>query len=135
MASTANIFPGITAWVHSTSYSVGQVRQNGSNAYRVITAGTSAASGGPTGTGSNITDGTVHWKYLAAVDYSSLPAWTAALVSASPLSQDYVGLVWNTDVITTTVGTPFFDLTGVNSNGHTITLTPASGEGFGDALL
>ena len=37
---------------------------NSGSIYQVITAGTTAASGGPRGTGSNITDGTVHWKFL-----------------------------------------------------------------------
>lgn len=33
--------------------------------YRCITAGTTASSGGPTGTGADITDGTVHWAWRA----------------------------------------------------------------------
>ncbi len=51
------------AWAGSTTYTVGLLRKNGANVYRCITAGTSAASGGPTGTGSDITDGTAHWAY------------------------------------------------------------------------
>lgn len=53
-----------TAWVATTAYVVGDVRTNSSKIYRCITAGTSAGSGGPTGTGTDITDGTVHWRYL-----------------------------------------------------------------------
>jgi hypothetical protein len=34
--------------------------------YRCTTAGTSAASGGPTGTGSDIVDGTARWAFVAA---------------------------------------------------------------------
>lgn len=132
----ANIYPNVIAWAGSTSYSVGQTRQNGTNAYRVITPGTSASSGGPTGTGSNITDGTVHWKYLSAVDYTSVQDWVNAVVAASPLSQDYTGWLWNTgSTITPVAGTAVADFTGANSNGHTITLTCASGESFRDALL
>ncbi len=56
----------LVAWAISTAYTVGQRRVNGGNLYEVITAGTSAGSGGPSGTGSDITDGTVHWKYVAA---------------------------------------------------------------------
>lgn len=54
-----------TAWASSTAYTLGTRRYNGSNVYAVATAGTSAASGGPTGTGSGITDGTVVWNYVA----------------------------------------------------------------------
>jgi hypothetical protein len=62
------INPGISggnpAWAASTAYAVGVLRTNGGNTYICITAGTSAASGGPTGTGADITDGTVHWSYV-----------------------------------------------------------------------
>lgn len=53
-------------WVASTAYTLGQIRVNGSNVYRVTVAGTSAGSGGPTGTGSAIVDGTVTWSYISA---------------------------------------------------------------------
>ena len=36
---------------------------------------TSAASGGPTGTGSTITDGTCTWKYLSDTDYITITGW------------------------------------------------------------
>lgn len=51
------------AWVASTAYTVGQVRTNSANVYRCTTAGTSAGSGGPTGTGASISDGTVTWTW------------------------------------------------------------------------
>lgn len=54
------------AWVASTAYTVGDRATNADNVYEVITSGTSAGSGGPTGTGTNITDGTVHWKWIVA---------------------------------------------------------------------
>lgn len=54
-----------TAWAPSTSYSVGDRRRNGPAVYECITAGASAASGGPTGKGSDIVDGAAHWKYIA----------------------------------------------------------------------
>lgn len=37
---------------------------NGGNAYKCTTGGTSAASGGPTGTGTAIADGTAVWSYV-----------------------------------------------------------------------
>jgi uncharacterized phage protein gp47/JayE len=53
------------SWAASTAYVTNQVRQNdGGKIYIVITSGTSAGAGGPTGTAADITDGTVHWKYI-----------------------------------------------------------------------
>lgn len=64
----------LTAWAALTPYIVGDRRTNFNRAYQCITAGTSAGSGGPTTTATDITDGTVHWKYLGegtgAVDIS-----------------------------------------------------------------
>ena len=52
-------------WAASTAYIVGDVVVNDSDkVYVCDTAGTSAGSGGPTGTGSNITDGSTRWDYL-----------------------------------------------------------------------
>lgn len=56
----------LTSWVNTTAYNVGDRRTNSSKCYVCITAGTSAGSGGPTTTASNITDGTVHWKYIGS---------------------------------------------------------------------
>jgi len=56
-----------TAWAPNTVYALNAQATNGGNFYNVITAGTSAASGGPTGTGANITDGGVHWSYAGTV--------------------------------------------------------------------
>lgn len=55
-----------TAWAALTAYAIGARVVNSGNVYRCITAGTSAGATGPTGTAADITDGTVHWKYLGA---------------------------------------------------------------------
>lgn len=55
-----------SAWLASTAFAVGQYCTNGGNTYKCVTAGTSASSGGPTGTGSGIADGTVVWNYVGA---------------------------------------------------------------------
>lgn len=56
-------------WTGSKNYpAVGIQVHNGGNVYRVTTAGTSAASGGPTGTGTGITDGSVVWAYVAPIE-------------------------------------------------------------------
>jgi hypothetical protein len=52
------------AWVGSTAYAVGALVSNGGNTYQCVTAGESASSGGPTGTGAGIVDGGAHWNYL-----------------------------------------------------------------------
>ncbi len=52
------------AWAALTDYVVSNIRRNGANEYEVTVAGQSAAAGGPAGTGADIVDGTVHWKYL-----------------------------------------------------------------------
>lgn len=55
-----------SAWIASNAFAVGQYCTNGGNTYQCTTAGTSASSGGPSGTGSSITDGTVTWKYIGS---------------------------------------------------------------------
>lgn len=60
------------AWVASTAYTMGYCVSNGGNLYACYTAGTSASSGGPTGTGANvITDGTVTWHYAGVSPIAS----------------------------------------------------------------
>ena len=52
------------AWQPSTAYVVGQSCSNSGNRYRNKGAGTSASSGGPTGTASTISDGSTTWAYV-----------------------------------------------------------------------
>ena len=68
-AATQTAQPGIlAAWAASTAYTVGTLVSNTGNLYQCTTAGTSAASGGPAGGGSSITDGTVVWMYCDAAN-------------------------------------------------------------------
>jgi hypothetical protein len=53
----------VLVWLASTAFSVGDRVSNGANTYVATTAGTSAASGGPTGTGTGIADGSVVWAF------------------------------------------------------------------------
>jgi hypothetical protein len=60
-----------TAWAATTAYSAttsiaSVVSNDGGRKYICTAAGTSAGSGGPTGIGTDITDGTVHWRFLGA---------------------------------------------------------------------
>jgi hypothetical protein len=50
------------AWQGSHAYVAGEWVQNAGNAYRCQTSGTSASSGGPSGTGLAIADGTTVWN-------------------------------------------------------------------------
>ena len=58
----------VTAWAISTAYALGERRRNNDGGtdrvYEVTIAGTSAGSGGPTGTDTAIVDGTVTWRYV-----------------------------------------------------------------------
>jgi hypothetical protein len=60
-------------WQPSSTYVVNSIVCNAGNYYICTTAGTSAASGGPTGTGASITDGTAIWQYLTSLSAST--AW------------------------------------------------------------
>lgn len=52
------------AWAGSTAYTGGSLVTNNGNRYICTTAGTSASSGGPTTTGTAISDGTAAWDYI-----------------------------------------------------------------------
>ncbi len=73
-----------TAWTITTAYVLGDKRSNGLNVYICTTAGTSAGSGGPTGTGSGIADGTAVWAYL---QLASVPLAIAATVEVIDVSR------------------------------------------------
>jgi len=65
------------AWSASHAYVLADTVTNDTlKVYKCITAGTSAGSGGPTGTGADITDGGAHWEYKETVGagYTTLNA-------------------------------------------------------------
>lgn len=69
----AAIASGTTqAWTAQTTYLVGDKVINGGNEYVCDTDGVSAASGGPTGTGTNIVDGSTRWDYVGAADTDAI---------------------------------------------------------------
>jgi hypothetical protein len=123
------------SWAQNTTYIIGQRVSANGNAYQVTTGGTSALTGGgPSSTSSSISDGSVTWKYLSAINYNSLGSWTSSIPST--LSQPIVGLLWNDGPITTTSGTAFFSLTGHTTTvTNNITLKAAPGESFRDKLV
>lgn len=85
-----------TSWATGTTYAVGDVRTNATRIYYCITAGLSASA--PTTTADDITDGTVHWRYVgegAAYDTAA-----AESVDTGPI----VALSGDITTITTPVG-------------------------------
>lgn len=66
-----------TAWAPSTVYAIGDVRTNAGNIYVVTVPGTSAGSGGPTGTGTAIVDNTVTWRFVGTGTAFALVDFTA----------------------------------------------------------
>jgi len=81
---------GLVAWKVSTAYNVGNlVRNDGGKVYICDDDGTSASSGGPTGTGANITDGGARWDYHG-YNYSR---WDYVDGSEGAARWDYVGPV------------------------------------------
>lgn len=66
-ASWAQVAGGTTAaWTRDTAYAAGNTCINLGNEYVCSVPGVSAASGGPTGTGAGIVDGTATWDYVGA---------------------------------------------------------------------
>lgn len=127
MTITSNIHLGIVGWSNAT-YAIGARRSNVGNAYQVTSPGTSTAP--PTGTGTGINNGgTAVWKYLSAVDFTTLQAQANSL--ASNPGQPVLNLLWNDSTVVATVGTAILTLTGhTTSNVNTITYRPAPGESF-----
>ena len=60
-------YNGKSAWAPNTAYSLNNIVYNGTRFYKVTTAGTSAASGGPSGTTAGITDNSVVWNYEGSI--------------------------------------------------------------------
>ncbi len=68
--NSASVFP---IWQADTVYELeGMVRANGPRVYRLIAPGTSGSSGGPTGTGASLRDGSAVWEYVRRNDLRAL---------------------------------------------------------------
>ena len=86
---------GAIPWVAGTAYVVGDKVQNGANIYVCDTAGTSAGSGGPTGTGANITDNTTRWDYEATVSATTTAIKGYLTPSSATATEDIQALTIN----------------------------------------
>jgi hypothetical protein len=59
----------LNPWLPSVYYRINvRITNDSGKVYECITAGTTAAATGPTGTAADITDGTAHWKFYASTD-------------------------------------------------------------------
>lgn len=70
-----------TTWAALTAYVSGNTVINSGRVYRCTTGGTSAASGGPSATGTGITDGTAVWSHLGdeiAISLRELATYNSA---------------------------------------------------------
>lgn len=96
------------------------------NAYELTSGScTSASSGGPSGVGAVISDGTCTWKYLSTVDYVTFTGWT------------YDGPSWVTGTTYhnrayATTGSPLRSYMVKTTNGCTSTVAPT---GTGDTIV
>jgi lysophospholipase L1-like esterase len=88
LAPGGNMLEGV-GWIPLSAYVVGQQCFNGSSTYRCVTSGTSAASGGPLGAGSNIIDGACAWTWMKQAKLSVMGSGStsaAATVGAVSVS-------------------------------------------------
>lgn len=125
----------ITAWSGSgTSYSVGDIRMNNFYVYQCISAGIGAASGGPTGEGTNIIDNTAVWTSLGPspvnlVQNGLMQGTSGSLIAAFSGSPATVPTGWN---LLSATGVTLASST--TQGGSTITVKPQGLEslpGFG----
>lgn len=65
-ATFARVVISSSAWVANHAYSLGAIVNNGGNVYICVDPGTSAGSGGPSGTGLGIQDNTAAWNYVCS---------------------------------------------------------------------
>jgi len=108
--------------VYTTQFYVNLVT-NGGNLYTCTTAGTSAASGGPTGTGASITDGTAVWKY------SGVPLLAADVLALMAAVRDVSGVpLTMSSALYTNISTSTTFWRGVKYNHYQVNADPAGSD-------
>jgi hypothetical protein len=129
--SNGRVASVMVPWTPNTVTVLDQEIRNSdsSGAYKCITPGTTASSGGPTGTGSDIIDGTVHWKYVGPANSNVLKIQA----TATELTQMFGAVViencsfrYNSTAIT---AVPLYDGSDNNIAGATARVV----QGIGDA--
>lgn len=122
----------ITAWLATTTYTaLTSWVINSGNVYLCTTSGTSAGSGGPTTTSSNITDGTAHWTYIGRQGIG--PAPTLNIYNGTIPANCGTALSGNTLLATGTLPAGWMAAasSGADALAGTWTLTGQSGAGAG----
>lgn len=131
---TWNVVDNLELWAPSSFVPIGYRRRYLDSMYECITAGATGPASPPTGTGTNIVDGNVRWKYLCAIDYTSLSDWYSH--TASSLSDDWTVQIWRN--IAPGYGDAEVVLEYFNfqwnktTHGHKTIITAAPGESFAD---
>ena len=122
-ASKSGIYSDGENWVALTNYEVGEVCKNDTNKlYQCITKGVSASATGPTGTSSDITDGTVHWKYWSAAGNIDMTYYDTVAYTTNVMKLPVSSWV-NPDVPEFTTTTTYKDVVGAS---HAVKFTLAS---------
>ena len=86
-------------WEATKAYSVDdEVTNDSGKIYVCDTAGTSAGSGGPTGTGANITDGTARWDYVGTASARETSIKTYLTSASSPVDPEDLQFITINDV-------------------------------------
>ncbi len=132
MTITSNIHYNLTPWTNHT-FALGERCSNSGHAYQCITSGTSTVA--PTGTAADSAPGgTVHFKWLSAIDYTDLQSWHSGIPAS--LSDHMVAALWNNGEIITAPGVSILETGdgGVAVGAFTITITTAPGESFRDQV-
>ena len=89
------VYHGAAPWVANTAYEVGDKVQNGANIYVCDTDGTSAGSGGPSGTGADISDNSTRWDYEATVSATTTSIKNYLTPSSATAIEDIQALTIN----------------------------------------
>lgn len=117
------------AWLPSTAYLVRDRVVNGGSVYQCVVAGTSASSGGPSGTGSDpIVDGTVQWSYLGA-DGGITVLGVAAELDVANRAQQIAALVVADSIVGPVEWGDLFDVAYAMMAAHMATLFLRQGRG------
>ncbi len=77
------LLPNSTDWAAGTTYAANVLVAANGNFYQATTGGTSGSAGGPTGTGTNIADGSVVWKFAQYGESMQLPNGNVTLSQAT----------------------------------------------------
>ncbi len=132
IGNVSNLINGLVAWAPNQGVLMGARVANGGSAYQCVLAGTTASSGGPTGSSGNILDGTARWAWLSTVDFSSLSAAVGNLPTTFMANLTFE--IWNAASQTTSAATPFMNLSGHTMGAYGLTLTAPPSDSIRTAL-